>query len=65
MSQHYFAADGNYGDAKDLVIIHTDKFTEDDWELIESSPDRARHVVAEHIAQQKEIERNKRVLRGL
>jgi hypothetical protein len=43
--QHYFASDGNYGDATELIIVHTDSLTEDDWRIIEESPDSARQQV--------------------
>lgn len=48
---HYFATDGNYGDATDILIVHTDQFTEADWEQIEQAPDAHRAMVAEMIAQ--------------
>jgi hypothetical protein len=43
--QHYFAVDGSYGSATDLIVIHTDNLTEDDWRIIEESPDSARQQV--------------------
>lgn len=50
---HYFADDGNYGDATDIAIIHTDKFTEEDWQEVEEAPDNVRKFVAEQIAEKK------------
>lgn len=50
---HYFADDGNYGDANGLVIINTDYFTEDDWTLIEEASDWDRPRVAREIASTK------------
>jgi hypothetical protein len=32
---HYFAHDGNYGCAENLVVIVTENFTEGDWALID------------------------------
>ena len=36
---HYFATDGNYGNAENLVIIDTADWTEDEWDIIEQSPE--------------------------
>lgn len=48
MPTHYFAPDGNYGSASGVLIVHTDQFTEEDWEEIESSHDSTRvEVVTE------------------
>lgn len=46
---HYFATDGNYGDAEDILIIDTDLFTQEDWEEIESQPDYDRLETAQEI----------------
>lgn len=46
MTQHYFDTDGNYGEADDLIIAHTDQFDEDDWAMIKQAPADLRiHVV--------------------
>lgn len=29
---HYFAKDGNYGDAAGILVLPTEKFTEQDWQ---------------------------------
>lgn len=50
MTAHYFAADGNYGDAKNLFTCDTDKWTEDDWNEIESETDADRVKTAMEIA---------------
>ncbi len=47
--KHYFAADGNYGDATDGVIVDTTDFTEEDWEKIENAPDEQRVHIAVRI----------------
>ena len=31
---HYFATDGNYGDAEELLVINTEDFTPEDWKKI-------------------------------
>ena len=36
---HYFAEDGNYGDANKLTIIETTDWNENDWEEIDDTPD--------------------------
>lgn len=45
----YFAQDGNYGYAFDMVILNTDKWTDEDWLLIEQASDFERVRVAEEI----------------
>lgn len=52
--QHYFAQDGNYGDATELIIVDTDKWTEDDWLLIEDAHDSERADLAERIANERD-----------
>ena len=47
--QHYFAQDGNYGDATELIIVDTTNWTEDDWLLIEDATDSERADMAERI----------------
>jgi hypothetical protein len=53
---HYFADDGNYGDANGLVVIDTALFTDEDWSLIEEATDWDRPKVARDIALQKVAE---------
>jgi hypothetical protein len=50
---HYFADDGNYGDAEGLVVVKTEGWTEDDWDLIFMAQDWDRPRVARDIASQK------------
>ena len=45
----YFALDGNYGDATDIVIIDTEKLTELDWNGIEEELDYYRAELAKEI----------------
>lgn len=47
---HYFAEDGNYGDANGLVIIETTDWTEKDWDMFEDHRDWERPKAAEKIA---------------
>lgn len=53
---HYFADDGNYGDANGLVVIDTALFTDEDWTLIEEATDWDRPKLARDIALQKVAE---------
>ena len=49
MGKHYFAQDGNYGSAEGLVLVDTDQWTEQDFELIDESLDSERAEVARKI----------------
>jgi hypothetical protein len=49
MSQHYFASDGNYGDADLIALIDTTRWTAADWARIESASDSDRFAVAKRI----------------
>lgn len=42
----YFASDGSYGDADDLITIDTSGWTEADWEKIEEASDSDRGAIA-------------------
>ena len=44
--KHYFATDGNYGDADDILVTETDSWTEAHWELISEALDVDRIVIA-------------------
>lgn len=46
----YFAADGNYGSAENLVIVDTSKWGFAEWTLIEQAGDGYRSIVAAEIA---------------
>jgi len=50
----YFAEDGSYGDAKNLRIIDTSEFTEEEWEIISNANDILRHKLAFVIYMSKE-----------
>jgi len=50
MTEFYFAADGSYGEATDMIIVDTTDWTNDDWELIEFSADMERSNVAQRLS---------------
>jgi hypothetical protein len=47
-SKTYFAEDGSYGDAKDLVLTDTSSWTEPMWSAIDDAGDNNRQQLAEH-----------------
>lgn len=49
--QHYFAQDGNYGDAEEILIVDTDLWNEEDWQEIEDAYDGERASVAQRISE--------------
>lgn len=49
--KHYFATDGNYGSADNLVIVDTDDWTEDEWSVIDQSPENDRAKIAQQLSQ--------------
>lgn len=46
----YFAADGNYGDAEDILIIDTSTWSDDEIEAVSMATDSNRLSVASQIA---------------
>lgn len=46
----YFAADGNYGDASDILIVDTENWTNDDWADMDEARDSDRLELAKKIA---------------
>lgn len=50
MTKHYFAADGNYGDAEALTIIDTTDWTPEEWEELENVHESDRAAMAASIA---------------
>lgn len=48
--KHYFAKDGNYGNAYAMFTCDTVEWTEEDWQAIEESSDSERVNVAIAIA---------------
>lgn len=49
MSNSYFAMDGSYGDAEEILIVDTDQWTEDDWDSVHNASDDGRSDVAQSI----------------
>ena len=43
---HYFATDGNYGSADDMVVLDTTDWTDADWEFISECHESNRQYVA-------------------
>lgn len=54
---HYFALDGNYGNADGIVIVDTSDWSEDDWSAIEMAGDSDRASVAYALAKSDESQR--------
>ena len=53
MAKTYFAEDGSYGDAENLVLLDTSNWTDKDWHEIEWSSDWERPIVAQTISGEK------------
>ena len=49
----YFATDGSYGDATDLLVIDASLFTEEDWDEIQNASDADRADLAYEILMSK------------
>ena len=45
----YFAMDGSYGDATDMIILDTALWTEEDWVEIDEAQDNERSNIAQAI----------------
>lgn len=50
---YYFAQDGNYGDATNIVLVDTTNWTEDDWQLVEDTHDSERADLALKISEER------------
>lgn len=50
----YFAADGTYGDATDLIVVRTDDFTEEEWGEVDAADDWSRSRVANSLRYRKD-----------
>lgn len=46
MSMAYFATDGNYGSAEDLLLLDVSNWTADDWQEVDDAGDNERVNVA-------------------
>jgi len=49
---HYFAMDGNFGNADGIVLVQTQDWTEADWEEVENASDHERANVAIEVSKQ-------------
>jgi hypothetical protein len=47
----YFAKDGNYGYAGGMVIVDTDKWTGEEWAIVEENSDEDRPAVATQLTE--------------
>jgi RNA binding exosome subunit len=47
----YFAKDGNYGNATELVVVNTEKWTGEEWAIIEENSDEDRPAVATQLTE--------------
>jgi len=47
----YFAADGNYGEADELVVVDTTLWSDEDWNEIEEASDSDRPDIAKTISE--------------
>lgn len=47
--KHYFAMDGSYGDATEILIVDTSLWDSNDWAAIEEASDDERNDVAQSI----------------
>lgn len=55
----YFAEDGSFGSASQIVVIDTSAWTEHDWELIDNASDAERVYVAREIGERHYVEHKK------
>ena len=63
-SLHYFATDGNYGDAGGMVVMETTHWNEMDWEIIEATSDEYRPMIARAITESYEPGASEEALRA-
>jgi hypothetical protein len=57
---HYFALDGNYGNADGIVLVETDDFSVEEWLEIEEASDNERANMAVEIATRHDLTRYKK-----
>lgn len=48
-NRFYFHVNGNYGEMRNMDVFDVSHFTADDWQDIESCPNKTRYELAEHI----------------
>ena len=61
MDSAYFSSDGNYGSASEMIIVNTDNWTSEHWDLIDNTPDELRMIVAHRLSQGYTIEEAEQV----
>jgi hypothetical protein len=50
---YYFAPDGIFGDATELILVDTTNWTEEDWFLIEDCAPSERQDIAQKLSQER------------
>jgi len=53
LPKHYFASDGNYGDAAGLLVVDSGAYTPEEWEELEAATDSTRLGLARELAARK------------
>lgn len=61
----YFASDGTFGSAEDIVIGVTSDWTEEDWQTVKDARPDERHLVAEEIFAAKKIDGGGKTVRHM
>lgn len=54
----YFAKDGNYGNASELIVVDTSSWSDDDWDELELACDCDRPALAQMITERNESVQN-------
>jgi len=52
-ADYYFAQDGNWGSAEEILLVDTTNWTEEDWELIEDATDSERGQIAQRLSEER------------
>jgi hypothetical protein len=55
MTVHYFAADGNFGNATNLVIVDTTDWTDEEWADVEYAIEDQRSTIALSLSTSKKV----------
>lgn len=61
---HYFAVDGNYGDASGMTVMETTHWNDTDWDIIEGTVDWHRPAIARAITESYEPGASEEALRA-
>jgi len=54
MSDYYFAQDGNWGSAEEILLVDTTNWTEEDWQLIDDATDSERGQIAQRLSEERD-----------